>query len=137
MRDIGSRDGWFVEVPDWDITDPTTTVQVAGHDLQMVLPEVVLVGRLVEFDQTGHTGHGAQALLMLDVLGTKIDEQALGRLSAAERVVDVLEAFRDFLNNPERPNITDAILRRMRDDLLAQRRRRAADRHAESEEGGA
>ena len=50
------RDGWFVEVPDFDITDPTVTVEVVGHALTMVIPESVLIARLVESDQTGHTG---------------------------------------------------------------------------------
>jgi len=128
------RDGWFVEVPDWEITDPTVTVQVGGHQLEMVLPEVVLVGRLVEFDQTGHTGHGAQALLMLDVLGSAIDDVALGRLAASERVNDVLDAFRALLAAPERPTITDERLVRVRDELLARRRDQATRRQ---EEGGA
>ena len=128
------RDGWFVEVPDWEITDPTVTVQVGGHQLEMVLPEVVLVGRLVEFDQTGHTGHGAQALLMLDVLGSAIDDVALGRLAASERVNDVLDAFRALLAAPERPTITDERLVRVREELLDRRRDQATRRQ---EEGGA
>jgi len=63
-------------------------VEFAGHRLEMVIPEVVLVGRLVEYDQTGHTGHATQALLMLDILGPTINEQELGRMAKVERVED-------------------------------------------------
>jgi hypothetical protein len=129
------RDGWFVEVPDWDITDPTTTVVVNGHELQMVLPEVVLIGRLVEFDQTGHTGHATQALLMLSVLDD-IDEGALARLAAQERVEDFLAFFRALAASPTRPIINDAFLRTKRDEILQERRRVAAERRAQREGGG-
>lgn len=144
FRDIGFspngarhwvRDGWFVEVPDWDITDPTTTVVVNGHELQMVLPEVVLIGRLVEFDQTGHTGHATQALLMLTVLDD-IDEAALARLAAQERVEDFLAFFRELAASPQRPTIDDAFLRSKRDEILQERQRVAAERRAQREGGG-
>lgn len=122
------RNGWFVEVPHWEITDPTMVVQVGGHDLPMVLPESVLVGRLVEYDQTGHTGHGAQALLMLDVLDGSIDEVVLKRLASAERVEDVLAAFRELLGATRGRMITDDLLRSVRDKILDRRRQLAQER---------
>ena len=76
------RGGWFVEVPDFDITDPTISVDVAGYAMTMVIPESVLIARLVEFDQTGHTGHATQALMMLSVLEKTLDEAQLRRMAA-------------------------------------------------------
>ena len=116
------RDGWFVEDSDYEITDPTMFVEVAGHQMEMVLPEVVLVGRLVEYDQTGHTGHAAQALLMLDVLGTTLNEPELSRMATVECVQDVLSALRTLLSDPERPQVTDTLLRELRDGIHARRR---------------
>jgi hypothetical protein len=101
----------------------------------MVLPEVVLIGRLVEFDQTGHTGHATQALLMLSVLDD-IDEAALARLAAQERVEDFLAFFRELAASPERPIIDDAFLRTKRDEVLQARQRVAAERRAQREGGG-
>lgn len=124
------RGGWFVEVPDYEITDPTMLVEVAGHQMQMVLPEVVLVGRLVEYDQTGHTGHAAQALLMLDTLAGTLNEPELARMAAVERVQDVLAAFRTLLHSPVPPMITDTLLGEIRAQIQG---RRGAIRSGESE----
>lgn len=39
--------------------------------------KVVLVGRFVELGQTGHTGRGAQAALLLQALGDSWDDALL------------------------------------------------------------
>ena len=111
------RDGWFVEVPDFDITDPTTTVDVAGYQLAIVLLESVLVGRLVEYDQTGHTGHAAQALMILEILDGTLNESELRRMAKVEGVLDVLSALRTFLRDPARSMVTDTLLREIRDGI--------------------
>ncbi len=115
------RGGWFVEVPDFDITDPTVTVEVAGHTMTMVVPESVLVARLVEFDQTGHTGHATQALMMLAVLEDTLDADLLLKLAQSERVDDLLTAARALVAQPEQPTLTDALLRELRERVRSAR----------------
>ena len=115
------RDGWFVEVPDFDITDPTMVVEVAGHKLTMVVPESILIARLVEYDQTGHTGHATQAFMMLSVLSEALDDAELTRMAKTEGVYDLLLAARAFLARPQHPMLTDSSLRHLRDSVRAQR----------------
>jgi hypothetical protein len=116
------RDGWFVEVPGFEITDPTTTVDIAGHQLDIVLIESVLVGRLVEYDQTGHTGHATQALMILEILGNTLNESELSRMARIEGVQDVLDSLRAFLRDRARTMVTDAVLREIRDNIHLRRR---------------
>lgn len=50
------RGGLFVEVPGSYLEDPFEEYPVGPYTLRVVKKEAVLVGRLVELDQTGHTG---------------------------------------------------------------------------------
>src|SRR5688500_20347718 len=45
----------LVEVPNHDLDDPSEEYQVGPYRLRVVAKEAVLVGRIVEYDQTGHT----------------------------------------------------------------------------------
>ena len=85
----------------------------------MVIPESVLIARLVEFDQTGRTGHATQALMMLSVLEGTLDDERLLRMAKVERVVDMLSAARVLLARPEQPTLTDALLRELRERVHA------------------
>ena len=115
------RGALYVEVPHWDVTDPFDSIIVDGYHLAVIRPEVVLVGRLVEFDQTAHTGHGLQALLMLGLLAGTLQQELLTKLAEREQVVDTMAALRAML--PERgfPTVTDADLRAVRDRYRAVR----------------
>lgn len=77
--------------------------------------EVVLVGRVVEFDQTAHTGHAAQVVLLLRAAAAALDRALLHdrlRQERAERAFAALEniAKSDVL-------VTDSILRDLHDRL--------------------
>jgi hypothetical protein len=77
--------------------------------------EVVLVGRLVEFDQTGHTGHGSQAVAMLRVFAGQLDESLLAALLRRERADRVYQALLDLAGADE--PMRDEILRQAWDHL--------------------
>lgn len=100
----------------------------------MVLPEVVVIGRLVEFYQPDHTGHATQSLLMLGALDD-IDAAALARLAAQKRVEDVLAFFRALAAAPSHSIINDAFYRTKRDEIQQERQRVAAECRAQREGG--
>lgn len=89
--------------------------------MMLVIPESVLIARLVDFDQTGHTGQGTQALMTLSVLEHNLDEAQLRRMAKVERVHDMLAAARALLACPEQPTLTDALLRELRERVHAAR----------------
>lgn len=105
FRDIGFarqgrhwvRDDVYVEVPGTHLDDPFEQHQVGPYTMRVVRPEVVLVGRLVEFDQTGHTGHGAQAALLLQTMGDSWDEALLQDLLTRERCHNVFTALKSIV----------------------------------------
>lgn len=103
------RDGFFVEVPSSYLEDPFNEIPVGPYVLRVVKKEVVLVGRLVEFDQTGHTGHGAQAVTMMRAFAGEMDRPLLDRLLRRERAGKVHAALRELAASDQR--ITDEVLR--------------------------
>ena len=120
------RGDLLVEVPGSDLTDPVDTVMIAGFTLRTVRIESLLVGRLVEFDQTGHTGHGAQAFVILSVLRSSLDEALLAELARRERVVDLLAALREIAEGEDADDrIDDAALVALRERVRAERRGRS------------
>lgn len=103
------RDDVYVEVPGSYLEDPFEQHRVGPYTMRVVRPEVVLVGRLVEFDQTGHTGHGAQAALLHQTLKDSWDETLLGDLISRERCGNVFDAIRRVVDSGQ--PVTDALLR--------------------------
>ncbi|HEX7239310.1 MAG TPA: hypothetical protein VF263_03510 [Longimicrobiaceae bacterium] len=124
------REDVFVEVPGSYMDDPVEQHRVGPFALRVVRPEVVLIGRLVEFDQTGHTGHGAQAALMLRVLGTSWDNALLAGLLRRERCDNVYSALLRLARSGE-PIIEESL----RDtwDRLHGRMPEREDEHTEGE----
>lgn len=113
------RDGFFVEVPGSYLEDPFGEYRIGPYTLRVVKKEVVLVGRLVEFDQTGHTGHGAQAVAMLRIFARELDISLLTMLLRRERVERVYHALKGLAEYDEL--VTDEILRGVRDRLRGQK----------------
>lgn len=111
------RDDVLVEVPNADLDEPSEEYQVGPYQLRVVAKEAVLVGRMVEYDQTGHTGHAAQAILMLRVFGDQFDRDLLARLVRQERVEGVYGLLREFAARSPEQTITDEELRMARDRL--------------------
>jgi hypothetical protein len=117
----------LIEVPGWEVDDPTEELRIGPHVLEMVCKEAVLVGRLVEYEQTGHTGHAAQAILMLRVLGEALNRERLDQLVAREHVEDAYAAAREIASWPPERHITNRVLQEARDRWQARRRQQAAD----------
>lgn len=109
------RDDVFVEVPGSYLEDPFEQHRVGPYTLRVVRPEVVLVGRLVEFDQTGHTGHGAQAALLLQAMGDNWDDGLLRDLLSRERCGNVFGAIKRIVDSGQ--PVSDALLRDTWDQL--------------------
>lgn len=109
------RGGMLVEVPGHTIEDPYIRVAVGAYQLNVVRLEVVLVGRIVEFDQTGHTGHAAQAILLLRAVGDTLNPELFTRLLQREQVESAYVALSTLAASGI--NITDAILRDTHDRL--------------------
>ena len=83
----------FVEVPGNWMSDPVDVVSVGSLSLRVVRQEVVLADRIIGFKHWRTTAYGAQALALLQVLGTSLDDQLLrARLRAedAENAYDAL-----------------------------------------------
>lgn len=109
------REDVFIEVPGTYMEDPVEQHQVGPYSIRVVKPEVVLVGRLVEFDQTGHTGHGAQAVLLLRVMGAGFDRTLLDGLLRRERCERVYTTLRQIAES-DAP-VTDSDLRATWEEL--------------------
>ncbi len=103
------REDVYVEVPGSYMEDPFEQHRVGPYTMRVVRPEVVFVGRLVEFDQTGHTGHGAQAALLLQTVGDSWDETLLRDLLSRERCGNVFGAIKRIVDSGQ--PISDALLR--------------------------
>jgi hypothetical protein len=126
------RDDVYVEVPGSYLEDPFDQHQVGPYTMRVVRPEVVLVGRLVEFDQTGHTGHGAQAELLLQTMGDSWDEALLRDLLARERCGNVFNALKRIVETGE--PISDALLRDTWDRLRGRTSQVQAEQTDEEED---
>lgn len=109
------REGMLVEVPGHAIEDPYIQVAVGDYQLNVIRLEVVLVGRIVEFEQTGHTGHAAQAILLLRAVGDTLNPELFARLLQRERVESAYVALSALAASGI--NITDTILRDTHDRL--------------------
>jgi len=92
---------------------------------------VVLVGRLVEFDQTGHTGHGAQAALLLQAVGDSWDGALLRDLLSRERCGNVFGAIKRIVDSGQ--PVSDALLRDTWDQLRGRTPRLDAEQPDEEE----
>lgn len=82
------------------MSEPSEEYQVGPYQLRVVVRETVLVGRMVEYDQTGHTGHAAQAILMVRVFGGSFDVDLLTRFVLQERVQEVYALLRRLAERP-------------------------------------
>lgn len=90
------------------------------------------MGRLVEFDQTGHTGHGAQPALLLQAMGDGWDQALLEDLLSRERCGTVFAALKRIVESGE--PISDALLRDTWDRLRGRRPELAPEETREEEE---
>lgn len=111
------RNDLLVEVPGHRIDDPFIEVTVGPYRLNVVRLEVVLVGRVVEFDQTGHTGHAAQAVLLLRAAPDALDRELLQTLVRKERSERAFATLEDLAKSDTL--VTDAILRNLHERLRA------------------
>ncbi len=109
------RAGILVEVPGHHIDDPFIDRRVGPYHLRIVRPEVLLVEREVEFDQTGDTGHAAQAIVLLATLAKSLDSALLEQLVQRERVADVHRELGTLAASGAK--VTDPLLRDLRDRL--------------------
>jgi hypothetical protein len=125
------RDGMLVEIPGHSIDDPYSEVMVGPYRLNIVRPEVVLIGRVVEYDQTGHTGHAAQAVVLLQAVGDTLDHSLLAQLARRERVESVLAALRALAESGTL--VTDGLLRDLHDRLHSRGRYSPNVQHLEDE----
>ncbi len=100
-----------------DLDDPSEEYAVGPYRLRVVAKEAVLVGRVVEYDQTGHTGYAAQAILMLRVFRGRLDRELLATLVRRERVEGAFTILRDLADRPAEQVVTDDELRMARDRL--------------------
>lgn len=125
------RDDVYVEVPGSYLEDPFEQHQVGPFMMRVVRPEVVLVGRLVEFDQTGHTGHGAQAALLLQAIGDSWDDALLRDLLSRERCGNVFGAIKRIVDSGQ--PVSDALLRDTWDQLRGRTPRLHADQADEED----
>jgi hypothetical protein len=114
------RNGLLVEVPGHRIEDPFVEVAVGSYRLNVVRLEVVLVGRVVEFDQTGHTGHAAQAVLLLRAAPEALDRTLLRQLVRQERAERAFAAIEELASSGI--VVTDAVLRDLHERLRARGR---------------
>lgn len=120
-----AREDIFVEVPGSLLEDPVEETQVGPYRLRVVVKEAVIVGRIVEYDQTGNLPHAKQAILLLQALGDRIDQALLADLLRRERAAAAYEVLRAFADRPE-ATVTDEALIEAREQL---RRRPPELRH--------
>jgi hypothetical protein len=111
-----AREDVFVEVPGSLLEDPVEETQVGPYRLRVVVKEAVIVGRIVEYDQTGNLPHARQAILLLQALGNRIDQAVLADLLRRERAAAAYEVLRAFADRPE-VTVTDEALIEAREQL--------------------
>jgi hypothetical protein len=108
-------DDLFVEVPGTWMSDPVDIVHVDGLTFRVVRREVVLADRIIGFKHWRATAYGAEALAMLAVFGSDLDENALRDRLRAESAEDALDALRDLVNL--RGDVNEAALTRVLQQL--------------------
>lgn len=106
----------FIDVPSSDLPVLTEQRQVGPYVVQLIAKELPLVGRLVEYEQTGHTGHAAQAVVLLRALREEVNYSLLERLVREERVEGAYAAVLRFADQAPAVQISDAALRDARDE---------------------
>lgn len=111
-----ARDEVFVEVPGSLLEDPVEETQVGPYRLRVVVKEAVIVGRIVEYDQTGNLPHAKQAILLLQALGNRIDQPLLEDLLRRERAAPAYRTLRAFADRPDL-TVTDEALIEAREQL--------------------
>lgn len=91
-----ARGDVLVEVLGNWMSDPVDTVSVGPLPLRVVKREVVLADRIIGFKHWRATAYGAQAVVLLALFGTSIDEPLLRARVRAEDAEDALDALREL-----------------------------------------
>ncbi len=86
----------LVEVPGNWMSDPTEIVAVGPLTLRVVKKEVVLADRIIGFKHWRATAYGAQAIAMLVLFGSLLDEQLLVNRVRSEGAEDALTILREL-----------------------------------------
>lgn len=86
------RDRLYVEVPGIHLEAPAEAFAVGPYQLRVVVREALLVERIVEWDQTGHGSHGAQAVVMIRSWND-LDMERLDHLLRVERAETAYRAL--------------------------------------------
>ncbi|MGI9077691.1 MAG: hypothetical protein ACR2G6_10225 [Gemmatimonadaceae bacterium] len=86
----------LVEVPGNWMSDPTDVVAVGPLTLRVVRKEVVLADRIIGFKHWRATAYGAQAVAMLALFGSQIDERLLVDRVSSEGAEDALILLREL-----------------------------------------
>jgi hypothetical protein len=97
------------------MSDPVDIVHVDGLTFRVVRRDVVLADRIIGFKHWRATAYGAEALAMLAVFGSDLDENALRDRLRAESAEDALDALRDLVNL--RGDVNEAALTRVLQQL--------------------
>jgi len=84
----------FVEVPGNWMPDPVDIVPVGPLKLRVVKREIVLADRIIGFKHWRATAYGAQAVALLALFGSELDEHLLLARVRAEDAEDALNALR-------------------------------------------
>jgi hypothetical protein len=108
----------FVEVPGNWMGDPVVVAQIGDLALRVVRREIVLADRIIGFKHWGATAYGLQAIALLGVFGSALDESLLRERLRAEHAEDALGALRALAATGR--EVTDDDLR----ELVAQLTRR-------------
>ncbi|HXC25920.1 MAG TPA: hypothetical protein VNU46_08390 [Gemmatimonadaceae bacterium] len=109
------RGGLLIEVPGHRIDDPYREIPIGPYHLNVIRLEVVLAGRIVEFEQTGHTGHAAQAVLLLRALRDTLDMPLLETILRRERAEQAFVVLDDLATSSDA--VTDSVLRDLHEKL--------------------
>jgi len=107
----------FIEVPGNAMTDPVETTMVGPLPLRVVRREIALADRIVGFRHWGATGYGAQAVALLALFGTTLDEAMLLQRLRDEAAADALEPLRLLAQGGSRVGDAElgALLARLRE----------------------
>jgi hypothetical protein len=105
-----SRDDLFVDVPGMLIEDPVEETQVGAYRLRVVTREALIVGRILEYDQTGSLPRAKQAILLLQRLEDRIDRRALMTLLRRERAAKAYVVLHRLAQQSELAITDDALI---------------------------
>jgi len=84
----------FVEVPGNWMPDPVDVIPVGPLTLRVVKREVVLADRIIGFKHWRATAYGAQAVALLALFGSGLDDRLLRERVRAEGAEDALDELR-------------------------------------------